>query len=370
MLCNECAANLRDGNCWEVLMSSFVFVFWQNPGLWWFVQNSQSPIGQKLGMIKDSTNWINLWKLWWIRSLFCPGCANRENEVLHAIADSERCLGAWYGVIFVCWLLFVLMIEMVVQTNFWARQPAFRELDSGLCMSNFHIFFVSSALWKNKTCPVRKFSASTWAPWNHPQFTFQVSCVPSRGIGSRFGTWGWWSRTGPWNTCHRFLTTVFPIIHRILSGSPSFRQSQNHTSHGQRWAFRSMPIVMSWNMSIVNPTGIGSPGMWATLLGSFREEQEEHQQLMDVPRQFHHQLITRRQGKATLAHTDAWTDSRCHHCSPGSKSQTTLPKYISNIRRCEAELEPWGVAKVGAIWERDWYLMGIWKRMKFGVPGT
>jgi len=23
-----------------------------------------------------------------------------ENEVLHAIADSERCLGAWYGVIF------------------------------------------------------------------------------------------------------------------------------------------------------------------------------------------------------------------------------------------------------------------------------
>ena len=33
MLCNESAANLRDGNCWEVLMSSFVFVFWQNPGL-------------------------------------------------------------------------------------------------------------------------------------------------------------------------------------------------------------------------------------------------------------------------------------------------------------------------------------------------
>ena len=25
MLCNECAANLRDGNWWEVLMSSFVY---------------------------------------------------------------------------------------------------------------------------------------------------------------------------------------------------------------------------------------------------------------------------------------------------------------------------------------------------------
>ena len=32
MLCNACAANLRDGS-WEVLMSSFVFVVRQNPGL-------------------------------------------------------------------------------------------------------------------------------------------------------------------------------------------------------------------------------------------------------------------------------------------------------------------------------------------------
>ena len=44
MLCNECAANLRDGS-WEVLMSSFVFVFRQDP--------CESPIGQKLCMIKD-----------------------------------------------------------------------------------------------------------------------------------------------------------------------------------------------------------------------------------------------------------------------------------------------------------------------------
>ena len=46
MLCNECAANLRDGSFWEVLMSSFVFVFRQD-------QVCESPIGQKLCMIKD-----------------------------------------------------------------------------------------------------------------------------------------------------------------------------------------------------------------------------------------------------------------------------------------------------------------------------
>jgi hypothetical protein len=36
-------------------------------------------------------------------SVACFALAARtvENEVLHAIADSERCLGAWYGVIFV-----------------------------------------------------------------------------------------------------------------------------------------------------------------------------------------------------------------------------------------------------------------------------
>ena len=31
----------------------------------------------------------------------------------------------------------------------------------------------------------------------------------------------------------------------------------------------------------------------------------EQRQLMDVPGQFHHQLITRRQAEATLSHTDA-----------------------------------------------------------------
>jgi hypothetical protein len=39
-----------------------------------------------------------------------------ENEVLHAIADSERYLGAWYGVIFM--LLAILMIPDFC-SDFW-----------------------------------------------------------------------------------------------------------------------------------------------------------------------------------------------------------------------------------------------------------
>ena len=31
-------------------------------------------------------------------------------------------------------------LPIFVQTIYWARQPAFRELDSGLCLSNFHVF--------------------------------------------------------------------------------------------------------------------------------------------------------------------------------------------------------------------------------------
>ena len=44
MLCNECAANLRDGNCWEVLMSSFVLGR---------IQDCDDLRGPKLCMIKD-----------------------------------------------------------------------------------------------------------------------------------------------------------------------------------------------------------------------------------------------------------------------------------------------------------------------------
>jgi hypothetical protein len=40
---------------------------------------------------------------------FAQAVRTVENEVLHAIADSERCLGAWYGVIFM--LLAVVMFD-------------------------------------------------------------------------------------------------------------------------------------------------------------------------------------------------------------------------------------------------------------------
>ena len=43
-------------------------------------------------------------------SVACLAQAARavENEVLHAIADSERCLGAWYGVIFMLLAVVIL----------------------------------------------------------------------------------------------------------------------------------------------------------------------------------------------------------------------------------------------------------------------
>ena len=69
-----------------------------------------------------------------------------------------------------------------------------------------------------------------------PQFTFQVSCgVPSRGIGcSRFGTWGWWSKT--W----------WLWFQSNFKGNPRLRPCQNHTSHGQKWTFRGNIIFDPW----------------------------------------------------------------------------------------------------------------------------
>ena len=101
MLCNECAANLHDGSFWEVLMSSFVFVLRQNPGLSWLVY-SESPVGQKLCIIKDLQIFHKLNQFVALVNpylVFAQAARTAENEVLHAIADSERCLGAWYGVI-------------------------------------------------------------------------------------------------------------------------------------------------------------------------------------------------------------------------------------------------------------------------------
>ena len=98
---------------------------------------------------------------------------------------------------------------MFVQTICWARQPAFRELDSGLCLSNFHVFLLAPP-WEKQDMlglpEIFNFNLSSL----DPQFTFQVSCVPSRGRGcSRFGTWGCWSKTGPWNSCMLWPFGVF-----------------------------------------------------------------------------------------------------------------------------------------------------------------
>ena len=43
---------------------------------------------------------------------FAQAARTVENEVLHAIADSERCLGAWYRVIFV-------LLAVVIFTDPW-----------------------------------------------------------------------------------------------------------------------------------------------------------------------------------------------------------------------------------------------------------
>ena len=73
---------------------------------------------------------------------------------------------------------------MFVQTICWAHQPAFRELDSGLCLSNFHVFLLAPP-WEKQDMlglpEIFNFNLSSL----DPQFTFQVSCVPSHGIGLR-----------------------------------------------------------------------------------------------------------------------------------------------------------------------------------------
>ena len=42
---------------------------------------------------------------------FAQAARTVENEVLHAIADTEHCLGAWYGV------SFVLLVTIIVRFN-------------------------------------------------------------------------------------------------------------------------------------------------------------------------------------------------------------------------------------------------------------
>ena len=78
-----------------------VFVFRQNRGLLWFVQweshCSKALHDQRPPDLSQTESICGRFG----ESVPCFAQAARavENEVLHAIADSERCLGAWYGVI-------------------------------------------------------------------------------------------------------------------------------------------------------------------------------------------------------------------------------------------------------------------------------
>ena len=92
----------------------------------------------------------------WILSnkLFCPGWSAKRGGLglLHAIADSERCLGAWYGVIFV--------LLVIVRFNDWTClfKPCFgrfnqhfENLTQGCaCQTSMFFWLYSSALGKTR----------------------------------------------------------------------------------------------------------------------------------------------------------------------------------------------------------------------------
>ena len=87
-----------------------------------------------------------------------------------------------------------------------------------------------------------------------------------------------------------------------------------------------------------------------------------------------HQLIASRKAikaTATLTHTDAWADSRCHHPTPSwhhilNHTPQTCFQHPA-LPGCGALRSGQGRLDV----RRDiGYLMGIWERMKFGMPNT
>ena len=129
--------------------------------------------------------------------------------------------------------------------------------------------------------------------------------------------------------------------------------------------------LMSWNMPIINPTGIGSPGDVSNVLGIFaggtRGTSTTAGCTETVPPTNRSLGDKRRLHLVTLMH-ELIQDVITVHQAQNLKRHS--PKNVSNNRRCEAELEPWGLAKVGAMWEGDWYVMGVWKWIQFGVPDS
>ena len=70
------------------------------------MQNSQSPIGQRSPDLPQTESICGSFG----ESVACFAQADVrtvEDEVLHAIADTQHCLGAWYGVIFVLLVIIV-----------------------------------------------------------------------------------------------------------------------------------------------------------------------------------------------------------------------------------------------------------------------
>ena len=103
---------------------------------------------------------------------------------------------------------------MFVQTICCACQPAFRELDSGLCLSNFH-FFVSSALGKtrhvrsgNSQPQLELFGPTVHLPgelraqpWNRLQSVWNMGLLDENWAVEHLVMAIW--------CLHRFLTTFF-----------------------------------------------------------------------------------------------------------------------------------------------------------------
>ena len=202
MLC-KCAANLRDGNCWEVLMSSFVLGR---------IQDCDDLRGPKLCMIKDlqavfhklnrsvnvrltpsqqntvATQPMNLQqqivlprlkrKAWRTRS------RNRKRWAsLGGLVWCHLCVAGYN------WLLLALMIPDVCSRLFVGRVNQHFENLTQDCARQTSMFFLLAPPGEKQDTfgfpEMFNFDLSSL----DPQFTFQVGCVPSRGIGcSRFGT--------------------------------------------------------------------------------------------------------------------------------------------------------------------------------------
>ena len=105
---------------------------------------------------------------------------------------------------------------MFVQTICWARQPAFRELDSGLCLSNFHVFLLAPPWEKQDMFGPEIFSFNLSSldpptvhlpgelraqPWNRLRSVWNMGLLDENWAVEHLVMAIW--------CLHRFLTTFF-----------------------------------------------------------------------------------------------------------------------------------------------------------------